>query len=209
MERTAENRMGRDSYKNTLGIPRCKCMFFFRDIRWRSSVPGVWFVSSGLVDSGSVSVFRGRSPSVSTLCVSTLSGTGLVVIGLQVIRLLQVGLLQVVRGVQRVGLLRVARSPAGSVPSVSTFCLSTFSGTGFEVSGLQQVGLLRVDRVVLVVVVLVIIGRGLSRGRVTVAPDRIRCEPRSSGCSAVKKKKVRVALTKAIWLALRKAVCGL
>ena len=72
-------------------------MFFFRDIRWRSSVPGVWFISSGLVGSESVSVSRGRSPSVSTLCVSTLSGTGLVVVGPPVVHLLQVGLLRVGR----------------------------------------------------------------------------------------------------------------
>jgi hypothetical protein len=82
-------------------------MFFSRDIRLWSSVPGLWFVTSGLVGSESVSVSRWRSPSVSTLCVSTLSGTGLVVVDLQVVRLLQVGLLQVGQGVQRVRLLRV------------------------------------------------------------------------------------------------------
>jgi hypothetical protein len=38
------------------------------------------------------------------------------------------------------------------------------------------------------VVGLVIVGQGVVQGRVTVAPDGVRCEPRSSGCLAVKKK---------------------
>ena len=106
-------------------------MFFFRDIRLWSSVPGIWFVSSGLVDSGSVSVSRGRSPSVSTLCVSTLSGTGLVVVGPPVVRLLQVGLLRVGRIPAGAIPLVSLGSPASLVLSVSTLGALTFSGTGF------------------------------------------------------------------------------